>query len=308
MIGRRIQIADSPQAIVLIHGLESQGSLGPVRAKLTADFPNVTVVDLNRMDSGTSPISQQAKDAFEELKRMDIVGKEIVLIGDSQGGLVAWELYDSYKDQLNVKQLITNHTPWEGVPIATITQKLLIDLHKFQTFLLMSTDASFGSLQNIFSQNPAIGDGISDLKPNSSFLNKVAAHVKDAEIPILAIGGTIDPISGLSILAGMNPEVIRSQLYISGADEKYIQDLIRPISGKFIGNRENDSFIPLSSQLAVNLPTNAQFERLNLREYHHFVAMDEEPIYNLILKILKKHFARKPNVPLERILSTSFNF
>ncbi|OJW67034.1 MAG: hypothetical protein BGO68_00455 [Candidatus Amoebophilus sp. 36-38] len=280
------------QAIVLIHGLENYGELEEMRTKLASDFSNAIVVDLNRTNSNTSSISQQAEDAFKELQRLNIVDKEIILIGDSQGGLLGWELYDSYKDQLKVKLLITNHTPWEGAPLAKATveiiERIKSELRLFGNVLGTTMEKLlFGKM---FGQSVSIGSGVTDLIPNSSYLQKVRSNLLHAEIPIVAIGGTIDAISGFAILVDLNPEGIKVQMRLYGVDLNTVNNIIEPIFSEIIGHQENDAVIPLDSQLAKNIPTNDQFRRETINDYHHFASIMEEPAYPLIVKTIKDVF------------------
>jgi len=289
---------DKAQAIVLIHGLEGYADLEEMRRKLASKFPNFIVVDLNRTDSGTSPIMQQAQDAFEELKRLNLLDKEMVLIGDSQGGLLGWELYNMYKKQLKVKLLITNHTPWEGAPIAAVTLEIMDQVKSKLCWLgnMLEKSIPNSPFENICSQSERIGHGVTDLKPNSPYLQQVRSNLLHADIPILAIGGTIDAVAGFSILVGLNPDDIKAHIQISGVDINVVRNIIEPIFSQVIGNKENDAFIPLDSQLAKHIPTNAQFKRITINDYHHFASIMEEPVYSLIVNTVQEAFqSAKPN-------------
>jgi esterase/lipase len=301
--------ADNKQAIVLIHGLASPHDLRPMREKLAIDFPNVTVVELNRTDSEASPISQQAKDAFEELERMQMLNKEVILIGDSQGGVLVLKLYEDYKQRLNVVGIIVNHAPLEGTRAANISYEGINKLDSaFQTIspLIAKCLHKNDKIKNLSLKKSIpeymYGPGLKDLKTNSPFIQSVKQTLENIQIPVLAIGGTVEPIAGLiewvKFFSGTSMSLKFVQTFIQQhSNNKFMHVTIKELEkafSVFVGDTENDCLVPLHSQLGKNISTGANFEAFSVTGYPHFCSMtDRAEVYKKILEFINKNFRVK---------------
>lgn len=128
---RVASVKEDKQAIVLLHGLHRVPyDFHAMQAALKQKFPRAIVValasvakDLSKKGSfSPSPtlalsIKEQAKLAYEEIKKKIGCGKHVVLVGHSQRGLRSFTLVKQYRhhlkseDGIMINQLITIGTP-----------------------------------------------------------------------------------------------------------------------------------------------------------------------------------------------------
>jgi hypothetical protein len=291
-------------AIVLLHGLSDKGGLKTLEQKLKMDFPTIPVIALDRDNSETAGIEEQARILFAELNRnKELADKELILVGDSQGGLVAFSLYDQFHDQLHIKGLITNHTPWEGSRIVTTTDQ---DIHLLtQNSTLQTLNMMLGFMQMMTSSQPvnpnALKDllkfhlnnyrntkGVEDLKCNSSFLQKVSSKLSNIQIPILAIAGhNIELKTALVQLFGLPTQSIE---FMKNMDFRSVES----DWARFIGSDHSvnhDFLVTLSSQLARNTPKGAKFSEVLIQGYHHYTPLTDQSAYTEITKGIQQYLA-----------------
>jgi pimeloyl-ACP methyl ester carboxylesterase len=317
----------NPKAIILFHGINDKGNLKNLADKLAKDFPDAKVVALDRDNSASESIIQQAKGAFEELKKQDLLDRDLVLFGNSQGGLLAFSLYDQYQKQLNVKGIITDCTPWEGAPVASATKRsisqltlaiaqaiknqenVLSDVLKpFVNFMDANQISNFIDpiLQDIL-QGFTNGTGGQDLKPGSQFLTDVATKLPTSQIPILALAGTdVDlnaAIPGLISQQEGNTgggNVILESLLSSIQSKKINLDSVKDPWGKLMTNNKepynaHDLIIPLYSAHAKNIHNKpASFQASPaVPGYHHFMSLVQLPqLYGTVVETIKQYFAQ----------------
>ena len=304
------QISINTKAIILIHGLMDNGGLNKVSDKLAINFPEVQVIALNRTSSKNSSIPTQAKEIFNELKEIGLNTKDIILIGDSQGGLVAWELYNTYKEQLNVRGIITNHTPWLGTPAANIPKQeikkmndviasIINHLPTIRSFSNLSTKGKIHHLFSGFSSDA----GIKDLESNSVYLQKVRRELPTTQIPILFLGGEVKDFSACIIPLIINTIINTLDL---PADSPVFKDIIthldsnstitkmvnklQKIWNNILGSSPNDLLVPLDSQLANGVVNGENFQRHSIPNYHHYVSMTTPVIYSKLIDWITETF------------------
>jgi hypothetical protein len=290
-------------AIVLLHGLSDKGGLKTLEQKLKMDFPAIPVIALDRDNSETAGIEEQARTIFGELNRnQELANKELILLGDSQGGLVAFSLHDQFQGQLHIKGLITNHTPWEGTHIASTTDQDIDRLTQNQVLQGLNTMLGFmqmGSNQP-FNPNPLKGllkqhlnsyrntKGVEDLKTNSPFLQNVRSKLSSVQIPILAIAGhQIEIKTALVQLFGLPTEFMG---FINTMDFRSVG----PDWATFIGSSQptdHDFLVTLSSQLARNTPKVAKFSEVLIQGYHHYSPLIDQSVYHEITKGIRQYLA-----------------
>ncbi|MBX9890569.1 MAG: hypothetical protein K2X94_04830 [Amoebophilaceae bacterium] len=280
------------QAIVLLHGLNKGSSdLKTMKQSLEKAFPYATIIALESVakdpnksslitpaPSVALPIRKQAHLAYKEIKAKVGKDKQLVLVGHSQGGLVAFAMAKTYGQTLNreqqicIKQLITIATPWKGAPVmqhlynkrktratletlTPILHKIKQGLHKDITQRTIKIPKIIKSLLQNF---PFLYDylvstllycrmlGIADLKPTSDFIqNYVAKGLKDFNIPIKAMAGVLVDFSHM-----FDP----FPAYITKAE----LEQLNATYGTLIGGSptcEHDMLLPVDTQHAIGLLT-----------------------------------------------------
>jgi len=292
-------------AIILLHGLSDKGGLKILEQKLKMDFPSIPVIALDRDNSETAGIEEQARTLFGELNRnQELADKELILLGDSQGGLVAFSLYDQFQGKIHIKGLITNHTPWEGTHIASTTDQDIDRLTQNQLLqglnvMLGLRQMGMGSSQPI-DPNPLKSllkthlnsyrntKGVEDLRPNSPFLQNVKFKLSSVQIPILAIAGhQIEIKTALVQLFGLPTEYMG---FINTMDFRSVG----PDWATFIGSgqpTDHDFLVTLSSQLARNTSKGAKFSEVLIQGYHHYTPLTDQSAYHEITKGIRQYLA-----------------
>jgi pimeloyl-ACP methyl ester carboxylesterase len=311
------------KAVVLFHGLNDENGLKGLQQDLAGDLKDIKVVDLNRANSGSVSIVQQAKEAFDELKKQGLTDKELVLVGQSQGGLVAWEVYNSFKKELKVKGLITNQSPWGGAPVGknfkdpakvkTLLQEAKNALHNAAPVIgplvkkMMGFNVPQVTIQGFLPEDAAIetninnllaigargGQGLADILPGSAYLTQLKSDVVKADIPILMLSGEVKNFAKC-ILPMLAPD-LKGFLKLDQLSPQDLQSLnfflkeVEKAWRNIVGDPANDLFIPLDSQEAKGI-NNANIGRARFNDYSHFTGMGKEvqPIYDEILKTIKK--------------------
>jgi hypothetical protein len=306
------------KVIVLFHGLGAPRDTGiaALEKRLKDDIKNSEIIILDRENSGIVPTTQQADEAYQNLKReldqRQLAGSPICLFGDSQGGLVVLELYRKYKEELNIKGIVTNHTPLEGTPSITI------DDGKERAF----KDA----IKNIIleSENPILKLGVNmldsisikqvltqqikqtvrnDLTKPSPLLSNIKLTLENTQIPVLILAGKVDIKTGITELlnfVGSQSEKLKPivPLVTSTIHDMPVGSLalnnLETAFGTAIGSKENDCFLPFYSQIARSIPDHPKIERFSSRSYHHFYGtVWHVKVYNKLRTFINQVFEAK---------------
>jgi hypothetical protein len=287
---------NTKKAIILFHGIAEPGGMDYLKKELSTDFLGLEVIALDRQNSQSAPIEQQAKEAFLEIKKQKLLDKELLLLGYSQGGLVAFSMYNQHQAKLkNVKGLITYYTPWEGVPVSKVNKaqvenlvntiikaapviKSLKGLDKILKESILGIHAAFTT-----------GKGCEDLKPNSTFLMNVRKGLSNNQIPILALAGEeveLNKAMGALLGKDLNLEGNIDLL------ERYPLTSLEPIWASFIGAqpRKHDFLIPLGSQTAESIKNKNKFKVEINKGIHHYTKITSSPeVYNQVKEAVKTY-------------------
>ena len=324
-----IQKQQPKNVIVLFHGLDSHDNkeMREFAQKLNSDFPDLLVINLNRYNSSRITINVQAKEAYQALKKElwkynveDHSIPNVILIGDSQGGVLALEIFRAYKqkciknakvpnkDHLKIKivGIITHHSPLEGVRLIqdNMLNGLTTGLNNPLTRLtithlanisFLSNSATFLSTAGNQLANYANAVGVQDLDPHSICITCVRSTLEKATIPILAIGGTVASLEGIHALVlkttKNNPGVTINDLNATANTVKIIGlnipgQVNQMITGSSGG--EHDGLIPLSSQLAAHIQA-PKLERLRITG-SHWEPITSSETYTAIYKHIQVCF------------------
>lgn len=274
--------------IVLLHGLGADPyDFNTLKTKLEKAFPEATVAALTSMAPFLTfvlPITAQAELCFQELSKTipDLNHRPILLIGHSQGGLRSWELYNQYRDKLQVKGIVTLATPWEGAPGLEVDEALVEPLYFFNDAvesdvqrLCQVLDKDVEAFRRHFkyyydeNQSARAMPGISDLMPSSEFLSKVKQALAHEIIPILAVG------AGQGDFGALLDQDIQPPL-------KALNDMYATvIVGKRYHTKEHDMFVPLDSQHGLNVfpKEGKHIKRLFIKDAsHNGLALNRYPM------------------------------
>ncbi|CDG49963.1 esterase/lipase family protein [Cardinium endosymbiont of Bemisia tabaci] len=292
--------------IVLFHGLGADASsFSMLKKQLEQTFPSASVVALTSIPKEKTAlysIKEQGNKCFTDLSDSINLQRPTLLIGHSQGGLRAYNMFDQYKDKLNVKGIITLATPWEGAPILDTIDRLnqldritkvkneALYLEYFTLPVLndmCTLSYSMGQPTNWIEQelvcrleNLVVSEviaGCYDLKPGSIFLNSIQDTLSEEEVPILAIGG------GLSDFKIFLP---KESSYESSYDFKHLNSAwTKIIVGETdLGETDldvkdkHDMIVPLYSQLAWHITNKGNFKRKIIEDALHSKILNESPI------------------------------
>jgi hypothetical protein len=320
----RNSLAGLKKVIVLIHGLKSRDDHGiaDLKSRLGVSFKNSEIVILKRDNSDSAPTTQQAEEAYINLKQKlevkNLVGIPTCLIGDSHGGLVALELYRQHKNDLNIVGIITNHSPLEGAPGINVSdanvttfkstlKNLLTGISKLPYKLSLDTEklskkVDALQLKEILTssiQQPVIDD----LTEGSPLLNNVARTLSSIDIPVLTLTGHADILTNLIALLGFasqdqtaGEDLITLRNQLRAIQQKIpsllLESALKPLEvdfGKLIGDQKNDSFVPLYSQCASHIVKSSTVKNLNWINYHHFYGMTtDQKVYKEIVNFINK--------------------
>ncbi|WP_250238676.1 esterase/lipase family protein [Cardinium endosymbiont of Oedothorax gibbosus] len=115
-------------AVLLLHGLYAKADeLKPIAAKLNKQFGNAVLLIQPTCRVGLKSvirsIDQQAEDLLRQVQlalmryQKEIQPFPLIIIGYSQGGVLACILGKAYKSQLNIVGIITLNAPLMGTPL-----------------------------------------------------------------------------------------------------------------------------------------------------------------------------------------------
>ncbi|OJW67033.1 MAG: hypothetical protein BGO68_00450 [Candidatus Amoebophilus sp. 36-38] len=305
----------SKKVIVLFHGLNRTGAseIAIIGQYLSQDIKDSEIIILTRKNSCTVRMEDQVTDTYEQLEKVlaekALLNSPIVLIGDSQGGVLAIKLYDTYKQSLNIVGIITNHAPLEGTSAVNIPEQAIDKLDNIlQTLLPWLSESLKLNISNISFKKIFFkyfcGQGLIELSLDSSFITNIKEILTNIQIPVLALGGTIEPLPGLIKLINFFSGLTISSESVETFIQLHVHNL--PMSAiiitefneeyaKIVGDKENDSLLPLYSQIGKNIRTNPTFfETFVVPGYHHFHGAREQPeVYNKITAFINKCFSAK---------------
>jgi pimeloyl-ACP methyl ester carboxylesterase len=264
--------------------------------------------------TGSKSITQQATDAFEEIKQQ-LAGNEyeIILIGHSQGGLRGAKILFLNEIQgkpLNIKGLITLSAPWEGVPAAAINKKLVhtflnksavnyfIASRSFLYFAAIKLIDSFFVNQVFDHRYPTHELGVQDMAPNSKFLQEISASLAENSTPILAIGATSRNLERILPMSANEKKCYRCYV------KRLILGCLNILYAWIFTNSwhtDHDMVVPLYSQVAQNTTKSAVFKTYIVNGAVHDILLfpsipAEKMIYNqteviaYIVEFAKKEF------------------
>lgn len=333
--GSTVKLPVFKKVIVLLHGMNAPGDMGilELKSKLDLDVRGAEIIILERENSAIAPMGQQAEEAYhalkEQMKQQGLsVNSPICIVGDSQGGLLALEIYRQYQDNLNIVGVVTNHSPLEGTPGITASEEeiksfkqALIDLLSISTLL-----RDFNLDKNTISHYINAVDFkqlltgnmdqrvVRDLPANSPSLQGIKTTLSSIQIPVLILGGYADILTSMRSLFGFASQhptyrnlittilKILDDLVLQIKDKPnvYLTQLLNQLEGAFgtvIGNKENDSFVPLYSQMATNISVSSSVVRDVRPGYHHFFGMTtDKDIYLSIVKFINQAFEAKRQI------------
>jgi pimeloyl-ACP methyl ester carboxylesterase len=307
------------KAVILIHGINSKNELNHLQKALAKDLNSsktnlMKIVALNRNNdySCNYSIEEQANFSFRQLEKKipDIKQRDIVLFGNSQGGLLAWELYNLYKKQLNIKGIITNHTPWEGAPainmsdneaiISELTEGLVNvvneSAHLDQSFLSRlvkkKLDKMIEKKLPLFFKKVTVGRGAQDIAAHSTYLQKVAEELKKNHPPIFALGGY-----SLSTAKDLLPLMNKNLLFFKKKENLLTVENLAELAkiwdyvvggGKVV---EHDLLVPTTSQIAENIRGENFDHKLIFDNPHFSDILAKKLVYQTIIEKINMYFA-----------------
>ncbi|WP_243518829.1 MULTISPECIES: triacylglycerol lipase [unclassified Candidatus Cardinium] len=249
-------------AALLLHGLYGHANeLKPIAERLQNAFgKSVLIIQPTcrvRLKSVIRSIDQQAEDIGKYIAVTLIeYGKEpssfpLIIIGYSQGGLLACTLAQSYNNQLNILGIITLNAPLMGTPFLERSSKDVQDFISDAKKGLQLIDYPLSRIKwsmtlqrwmRIVARPGWIPlDGLKDLLPNSPCTKNAYNFLqKNQKIPCLLIATYENDFSELF------------NMHIQIAEQKRAIELLNDAYALFItGKKEgkHDTLIPLASQL-----------------------------------------------------------
>ncbi|MGI2298874.1 esterase/lipase family protein [Candidatus Cardinium hertigii] len=295
--------------IVLFHGLGANvSSLKTLQEALENEFGKESVVVLDNIlpeKTAIFSIKDQSNKCFNKLSedKPNLQHSPTLLIGHSQGGLRAYNMFHQYKDELNVKGIITLATPWEGAPlldtIETLNQcdtitgiknkelyskyftpPVLNDMYKLSDSMGQPTNWIEQELVRRL-ENLVVAEfiaGCYDLKPGSIFLNSIKDALPEEEVPILAIGGGASDFK-IFLPKETSHETSHDFKHLNSAWTKIIvgETDLNETDFDLIDNK-HDMIVPLYSQLAWHITNKENFKRKIIEDAPHDELLKEFPI------------------------------
>jgi len=299
------------KAIVLIHGMRSEKGLDYLMGKLNAqalslpeDEFDLNVLSINRDNGSTvnQSIADQAKDTYTKLANFisDINERDIVLLGESQGGIVAWNLFKQHPE-LKIRGIITNHTPWKGTPAVDVTQQKLNELKEL--FNKINLGIFINNTLQAFFDNLTRGQGVKDLSPASDCIKQVQANLKNTSIPIFALAGDlgntnqdfITAFLDIFLSSASNVLPFMPTMLLQTIEESKITEIRNKVSEIIGGDSivRHDMLVPVESQMANGI-SGSNFTTYFKSGYHHFKGVtSEQAVFNATLNKIKSFLQSK---------------
>lgn len=248
-------------AVLLLHGLYAQADeLKAIAAALHKRFGKAVLIIQPtcrvRFKSVIRPIAQQAADLLRHIAlnlmhyNQDLQSFPLIIIGYSQGGVLACTLGQSYKNQLNIVGIITLNAPLMGTPLLerscsdvqafishAKTGLQLIDYPLFRMKWSMTLQAWMRLLTRP-GWMPL--HGLKDIFPNSPCIKEVCSFLEvNREIPCLLIATHQNDFSAL-----FHIKTVGQHKKIEALNDAYALLITGQKGGR------HDTLIPLASQLA----------------------------------------------------------
>lgn len=216
-----ITLLEGKFVVVYLHGLnmdahESDNLAAACQKSFGDQVINIQPKCREGLKSAYLSIDEQAKKVVEEIKttlfnsypqysEKEFKSLPINLFGFSQGGLVACIIAVNHRDELNIKTVITAHSPLSGTDVLENTKS---DVNEFNAKAKpglkaighpntsLSEVKALGILLNNAWCKPfsnRIARGIRDMRTNSTCTTNVKAFIREGKhnIPILLIAGYI---------------------------------------------------------------------------------------------------------------------
>ncbi|MGI2262178.1 hypothetical protein ACRRVA_02630 [Candidatus Cardinium hertigii] len=287
-------------AVLLLHGLYAQADeLKPIAEKLTKQFGKAIFIMQPTCRTGLKSllqsIDQQSAHILQwielELIRYhkDTVSFPLIIIGYSQGGVLACTLGKLYKSQLNILGIITLNAPLMGTPLLERTRR---DMQKFISDAAAGLEFIDYPLARIKWINRVAGwvytlarldwapvNGLKDIAPNSRCLKGIYKFLQDnLDIPCLLIGTYQNDLLSLF---HTHIKTDKDQESMAQLNEAY---------GLFISGKKgakHDTLIPLASQVCKeeNVHNLMALDRKDLDyTYLPMVGSNHPPIKRKIYK------------------------
>jgi esterase/lipase len=309
--------SDLKKVIVLLHGMATPNSksVAKLKSNLDRDIKNAEVIILKRYNSGTVSTIQQAdetyNDLMNQLTQKGLINNPICFIAHSQGGLVALTLYDKYKNNLNIKGIITSQSPLEGAPAINTSDEMLADFKKeLQSLLANSENIALKHSATILKRmnlkkvithtiHPPV---IKDLTNNSTLLQNIRLTLANIQIPVLILAGSVDIQSGIMALLKFSAgdkflpksmlPFLEKKLF-SKVTPSEMEELDKKYAA-IIGDKTYDAMVPFYSQYAEHIQLSNTVERVKTINSPHFTSLiATQEAYNAMVKFINKIF--EPN-------------
>ncbi len=262
----RLTLDQTPTfAVLLLHGLYAKADeLKPIATKLKEAFGRSALIIQPtcrvRLKSVTRSLDQQAENLLKEVQAVYIHYKKelksfpIIIIGYSQGGVLACTLGKSYRDKLNIVGIITLNAPLKGTPLLERNRRDLQEFISHSEKGLQLIDYSLSRIKQIMTLQawmrmlirPRWVPGLKDILPNSNLIKGISSFLQDnVEIPCLLVA-TYE--NDFSQLFNINIQTTDHHKAIKALNIAYALFITGDQNGR------HDTLIPLDSQLgrAVN--------------------------------------------------------
>ncbi|WP_342265110.1 alpha/beta hydrolase [Cardinium endosymbiont of Philonthus spinipes] len=278
--GRVAKVPEVLQVILFLHGLHRLSyDFEKMKADLQKKFPDAKILALKCVNKDPnkqghlepSPtlefsIQEQAKRAYEEIKKRVPRGSHIVLVGHSQGGLRAFTLAKEYgsrlesEDEIFIDKLVTIGTPWKGAPIMNYIKnikkfkeqfdKIETTLNRIKKGYSKAVRGYFFKVMPGFANSwpwlyeklvPYIMEkkylGAANLDPGHYFIRDyIPSALKEIDLPITAIAGVLTDFSKLfaplpsSILSHELAQLNATYAELIGGDAQCEHDMLLPVA------------------------------------------------------------------------------
>lgn len=236
-----------------------RSTLRPISIRLPGCVKKVGIdklLNATQVSISYSEIEEKVKKESEAWNSK--VGKiPVVLIGISQGGLVAIHLMKNYAKELNIKGLITVNTCIKGLPWLKNYKKVINDFFSDNNRVLFTKEFGLHNMQNhvhglknaLSWPKVELGRGLACMQPNNSSVKIAQEIIKNppSDIQVLMIGSVLLNPYG-SIKNKTHDDTSDTDLGLKKAE---INDAIaRALTGR--ADELHDGLVPLTSQLCLD--------------------------------------------------------
>jgi pimeloyl-ACP methyl ester carboxylesterase len=295
------------KAVILLHGIKAEGGLIQLRDELQKSLQDTaTVIALDRANSEIAPLDQQTEDTHaqlqEALKSKGLTGSWLIMVGHSQGGVLALKVAQKYPK--GVIGVITLQSPLRGInlegdpslkslkielndPNSQLVKKTILPLQQHLNNLGGSSLDLKAMLVSIADQFNFSKPGITDLDQEASCIKDIKNFIQSSPIPILAMGGKVDNlILGALGLASGTQAILELMNNNASVLEPYLIALNKELA-RYIGHPMNDGLITLDSQLANSLSSSKLQRHTYEGEVFHGGPIQSKD-YDQLINFIKK--------------------